>query len=86
MKSYIQDLCGDEGTVVIDCAILECNLKDAIFDKLVGSMMNKETIDKTHDVIWDFLSKHQSKPSVSIGLTLKRGVNDERRTICWNVE
>lgn len=60
MKSYIQDLCGDEDSAVIDYAILECNLKDAIFEKLVGSMMNKGTIDKTHDVIWDFLSRHCS--------------------------
>jgi hypothetical protein len=27
MKAYIQDLCGDEDTVVIDCAILQCMLQ-----------------------------------------------------------
>lgn len=36
MKSYIQDLCGDEDTVVIDCAILNCLLQDAIFEALMG--------------------------------------------------
>lgn len=36
MKSYIQDLCGDEDSVVIDCAILSCLLQDAIFEALLG--------------------------------------------------
>ena len=36
MKSYIQDLCGDEDTVVIDVAILQCMLQEAIFEALLG--------------------------------------------------
>lgn len=86
MKSYIQDLCGDEDSVVVDVAILECNLKDAIFEKLVGSMVNKVVIDKAHDLIWDFLSKHQPTPRVSIDLTLKRGDDENGKTIRWNAE
>lgn len=34
MKAYIQDLCGDENPVDIDCAVLQCMLQDAIFEKL----------------------------------------------------
>ena len=36
MKSYIQDLCGDENPIVIDCAILQCMLQEAIFERLVA--------------------------------------------------
>jgi len=36
MKSYIQDLCGDENPIDIDCAILNCLLQDATFEALLG--------------------------------------------------
>ena len=45
MKSYIQDLCGDEDTVVIDCAILQCRMQDVIFEillKQVGKPVTEE--------------------------------------------
>lgn len=61
MKSYIQDLCGDENPVDIDVAILQCMLQDVIFEKLVDSMTNKTAIDKAHGIVWDFLSKHKPK-------------------------
>ena len=35
-KAYIQDLCGDEDSAVIDVAILQCLLQDAIFEALLG--------------------------------------------------
>jgi hypothetical protein len=54
MKSYIQDLCGDENPIDIDVAILQCLLQDAIFEKLVGNI-GVPIGDKTHDVIWGFL-------------------------------
>lgn len=41
MKSYIQDFCGDEDSVVIDLAILQCMLQEVIFEKLVGKPMIK---------------------------------------------
>jgi hypothetical protein len=46
MKSYIQDLCGDEDTVVIDCAILQCRMQDVIFEillKQVGKPLTEWT-------------------------------------------
>lgn len=48
MKAYIQDLCGDEDTLDIDRAILQCLLQDAIFEKLIG-MKTKEV--KYADVV-----------------------------------
>lgn len=54
MKSYIQDLCGDEDPVVIDTAILQCMLQDTIFEKLVGNI-GVPIGDKVHNVIWDLL-------------------------------
>lgn len=48
MKSYIQDLCGDEDPLDIDRAILQCLLQDAIFEKLIG-MKTKEV--KCADVL-----------------------------------
>lgn len=42
MKSYIQDLCGDEDTVVIDVAILNCLLQDAIY-RVLAEEVNEET-------------------------------------------
>jgi len=36
MKSYIQDLCGDEDSAVVDVAILNCLLQDAVFEALLG--------------------------------------------------
>lgn len=39
MKSYIQDLCGDENPIDIDLAILQCLLQDAMFEKLLNAPM-----------------------------------------------
>jgi hypothetical protein len=36
VKSYIQDLCGDENPIDIDVAILQCMLQQAIFEALLG--------------------------------------------------
>jgi hypothetical protein len=36
MKAYIQDLCGDENPIDIDCAILQCMLQDVMFEALLG--------------------------------------------------
>lgn len=60
MKAYIQDLCGDEGSgteqspVDIDCAILQCMLQDAIFEKLVGNCgkdINFDTLTELKGVV-----------------------------------
>lgn len=40
MKSYIQDLCGDENAIDIDIAILNCLLQDAVFESLMGKDYN----------------------------------------------
>lgn len=77
MKSYIQDLCGDENPIVIDVAILQCMLQDAIFEKLVGSSINSDAVDIVHNVLWDFIGQYDNKPARSIDLTLKRGDDGE---------
>jgi hypothetical protein len=84
MKSYIQDLCGDEDSAVIDVAILECCLKDAIFEKLVSwdgkPVTEKDIADMTRDIL--------PKPLCygTIQINMKRGDDDEGKTICWNAE
>lgn len=58
MKSYIQDLCGDENPVDIDCAILQCMLQDAIFEKLVGKPFNTDVMAELKDVIHGIIDPH----------------------------
>ena len=51
MKAYIQDLCGDEDTVVIDCAILNCLLQDAIFEILLKQVGKPVTEEVQYEII-----------------------------------
>lgn len=82
MEAYIQDLCGDENPADIDCAILQCLIKDAILEQFRGGPVNNRMLDKTHDVVWDFLSQYNNKPAISVDLTLKRG-DEDGKTIHW---
>lgn len=68
MKAYIQDLCGDEDTLDIDRAILQCLLQDAIFEKLIG-MKTKEV--KCADVLDAINGVMYSIPYVSYNYELK---------------
>lgn len=78
MKSYIQDLCGDEDHVVVDCAILQCMLQDAIFEKLVGAPVNKATMEEIENVIYEIIDPYlPAPPSMIIDLVLKRGDDDD---------
>lgn len=86
MKSYIQDLCGDEDTVVIDCAILKCRMQDVIFEKLVNAPTNTIRMEDVDGAIWNVIRPYITPPSMVIDLSLKRGVNNEGKTICWNAE
>ena len=83
MKAYIQDLCGDEDTVVIDVAILQCMLQDAIFEKLVGQRTNEITQEEVVGAIRNVLHPYVTLPSVSINLTLRRGDEDEGYKVYW---
>lgn len=51
MKSYIQDLCGDENPIDIDCAILQCMLQDAIFEALLQQIGKPVTEELHRDII-----------------------------------
>lgn len=53
MKSYIQDLVGDEDAVVIDCAILQSSLTDAIYKRLLYS--NTTSMKEVEDVIKSYV-------------------------------
>lgn len=75
MKSYIQDLCGDEDTVVIDYAILQCMLQDAVFEKLVGKPFNTDVMAELKDVVYEIIGPYvPQSPDVFVDLMLKRGV------------
>ena len=86
MKSYIQDLCGDEDSVVIDLAILQCMLQEAIFEKLVNAPTNTIRMEDVDGAIWNVIRPYITPPSMVIDLTLKRGDDDEGKTIRWNAE
>lgn len=55
MKSYIQDLCGDENPIDIDCAILQCMLQDAIFEILL-KQVGKPVTEEAHRKIIRYVS------------------------------
>lgn len=78
MKSYIQDICGDEDTVVIDCAILQCMLQDAIFEKLVGKPIDFDTLTEVNTTISQIMRPYiEPMPSMSIDFKFpRRGEND----------
>ena len=75
MKAYIQDLCGDENPIDIDCAILQCMLQEAIFEKLVSwdgkSVTEKDIADLARDIL--------PKPLCygTIYVNLERGCDNE---------
>lgn len=49
--SYIQDLVGDENPIDIHCAILQCMLQDAIFERLVAGQGRKPaTMEEITDI------------------------------------
>ena len=76
MKSYIQDLCGDENPIDIDCAILQCMLQDAIFERLVAGQGRKPaTMDDIENVCRVVLPKPLRY--VSICINLERGDDNE---------
>ena len=67
MKAYIQDLCGDEDTVVIDCAILQCMLQEAIFEKLTSNIPAKYVLDEINKAVYEIIGPYiESIPSMSI--------------------
>lgn len=81
MKSYIQDLCGDENPVDIDCAILQCMLQDAIFEKLTSNISAKHVLEEINKAVYEIIGPYiEPMPSMSIDLTLKRGDSDEYKT------
>ena len=75
MKSYIQDLCGDEDSAVIDVAILNCLLQDTIFEKLVNWVGKPVTEKDIADVARDILPKPLCYGTICVNL--KRGDGDE---------
>lgn len=52
------NLVGDEDSVDIGCAILQCNLQDIVSEKLESNVMSKLTMGEMETVIYDFLSPH----------------------------
>lgn len=80
MKAYIQDLCGDEDHVVVDCAILQCMLQDAIFERVVGKPTTSETLKELNDCIYDAIQPHLSKKVEMDALydQLKRNVKEKK--------
>lgn len=81
MKAYIQDLCGDEDHVVVDCAILQCMLQDAIFEKLVGNVgkpIDFDTLTEVNISINQIMMSYiEQMPSMSIDFKFPRkGDND----------
>lgn len=85
MKAYIQDLCGDENPVDIDCAILQCVLQDAIFERLVAGQGRKPATMEEVEAICRVVLPYPI-PRVWGTLTLTIGDKDEGKTIRWNVE
>ena len=64
MKSYIQsELVGDEDDVVIDCAILECLLQEAVFDALINTPTNKFSMEEVDRAIYNVLAPYRSNTS-----------------------
>jgi hypothetical protein len=73
MKAYIQDLCGDEDTVVIDCAILQCMLQEAIFEKLTSNIPAKYVLDEINKAVYEIIGPYiESIPSISIDFKFPR--------------
>lgn len=82
MKAYIQsELVGDEDVVVIDCAILQCLLHEAIFDALTNAPVNGSSMDTVNSVMMEVLAPYVV-PRVSFSITLERESN-EGKTIRW---
>lgn len=50
-KAYIQDLCGDENPIDIDCAILQCMLQDAIFEALMSKKTDTNFLQPVTDAV-----------------------------------
>lgn len=76
MKSYIQDLCGDEDTVVIDCAILNCLLQDAIFEKLTGDISAKYVLEEINKAVYEIIGPY-IEPIPSMSIDFKFGGDNE---------
>lgn len=73
MKAYIQsELVGDEDSVDIDCAILQCELQDAIFKALMEAPTNTFSMDVVDGIIWRVLAPYIHVPSVSIDFCFER--------------
>jgi len=61
MKAYIQsELAGDEDSVVIDCAILQCVMWDNVFDalkKFEGAPVNRQRGSSIAEVVDEAIRK-----------------------------
>lgn len=85
MKSYIEDFVGDENPIDIDCAILQCLLQEAIYDRLVNTTTNVIPMIDIEEVVRETINPYVI-PRVSIDWTLTRGDDDEGKTIRWTSE
>ena len=73
MKSYIQGLCGDENPIDIDCAILQCMLQDAIFERLIGKPVTSDTMDEINKAVYEIIGPYiEPIPSISIDFKFPR--------------
>lgn len=82
MKSYIEGFVGDENPTDIDCAILQCLLQEAIYDRLVNTTTNVISMIDIEEVVRETISPYVI-PRVSIDWTLTREDDDEGKTIRW---
>lgn len=71
MKSYIQDLCGDEDGVVIDFAILECVLQEAVYEALLTRKMEKVSVDFLRGICETVLGPYTVMPLTPTSIDFK---------------